>query len=394
MQARLNPYSPGAGVRPVELAGREAEIEAFDVIRHRALAGRSAQSIVLYGLRGVGKTVLLNEMADRADAEGWLTARIEAHLSGERMPFRRQIAQSLNTALRHAQGRSPKSGRLRAALATFKAFSLTASPDGGLTVGLEVEPQRGRGDTGSLPADLTDLAIDLADAAADLDAGVTVFIDEMQHLALDELAAVCQACHEASQRRSRFFVVGAGLPNLPGLLSEAKSYAERLFTYVRVDRLEPRAARAALTLPALEEGVEWVEAAADVALAASGGYPYFIQQYGQTTWNAAVSSPITVHDAQEGIRAGRDLLDHGFFRARWERATRSEREYLAAMAVDGHGPSSTGEVASRLGRQITALGPTRAKLIAKGLVFSPEHGQIGFSVPGMADFIARELERS
>ncbi|MCU1504241.1 MAG: hypothetical protein JWM12_3595 [Ilumatobacteraceae bacterium] len=378
----------------MELAGRDMEIEAFDVLRDRAVAGRPAQSIVLYGLRGVGKTVLLNELADRAIADGWITARIEADLSGERTPFRNQVAQSLNTALRHAQGRGVRSGRLRRALSTFKAFSLTASPDGSLAVGIELDPEGGRGDTGSLPADLTDLAIDLADAAIDLDAGVALFIDEMQHLSLDELAAVCQACHEASQRNLRFFVVGAGLPNLPGLLAEAKSYSERLFTYLLIDRLDPDAARAALTRPADDEGVEWADDAAAVVLDAARGYPYFIQQYGQTTWNAAAGSPITAVDAAEGVRGGRVLLDRGFFRARWERATKSERDYLAAMALDGDGPSATGEVASRLGRKITALGPTRAKLIAKGLVYSPDHGWIAFSVPGMADFIRRELEQS
>lgn len=393
MDARTNPYSPGAGVRPVELAGRDAELEAFDVLVHRAVAGRPAQSLILYGLRGVGKTVLLNEMADRARHGGWIIARVEADLSDDRVAFRAQVAQALASGLRHVQGRSERSGRLRAALATFKAFSVKAEPDGSFAVGVELDHRRGRAASGSLPADLTDLAIDLGEAAVELGAGVALFIDEMQHLSLDELAAVCQACHEAGQVNTPFFVVGAGLPNLPGVLAEARSYSERLFTFLRLDRLDASAARAALTAPSAVEGVAWHDAAADIVLSASGGYPYFIQQFGQTTWNAAIASPISGDDATEGVRAGRVLLDHGFFRARWERATRGEREYLAAMAADGDGPSSSGEVATRLDRKATALGPTRAKLIAKGLVYSPEHGLIAFTVPGMAAFIAREARQ-
>ncbi len=185
-------------------------------------------------------------------------------------------------------------------------------------------------------------------------------------------------------------MLGAGLPNLPGRLSEAKSYSERLFRYVRIDRLDPDDAAVALTKPAADEGVAWTDEAATMVLDAAGGHPYFIQQFGQTTWNAAGESPIAVLDATEGLRTGWDLLDQGFFRARWERATPAERDYLAAMAVDGEEPSSTSEVAARLGKKLTSLGPTRANLIAKGLVYVPEHGLIAFTVPGMAHFIARQ----
>lgn len=345
--------------------------------------------MVLYGLRGVGKTVLLNELADAARQDGWIVGKIEADLGSGRTPFRNQAVATLDTALRHAQGKPKSAGRFQAALRTFKSFSLGVAPDGALSIGIELDPNHGRADTGSLQADLCDLAIDLGEAAVELGVGTVLMIDEMQHLDLDELAAICQACHETVQRNLPFFVIGAGLPNLPGLLAEAKSYSERLFNYVRIDRLQRADAIVALTAPASEEQVEWEPAAIDVVVDAADGYPYFIQQFGQTSWNAAAESPINVSDATDGIRRGLEQLDHGFFRARWERATPGEREYLAAMAEDGAGPSSTGEVAQRLGRKPAALGPVRAKLISKGLVYAPEHGHIAFTVPGMAEFIAR-----
>ena len=184
-------------------------------------------------------------------------------------------------------------------------------------------------------------------------------------------------------------MIGAGLPNLPGVLAGARSYTERLFAYLRIDRLSRDDAAIALVRPAAEEGVTWTDEAVTAVVDASGGYPYLLQQFGQTTWNAAAASPIGIADAFDGIRVGRGLLDEGFFRARWDRATPAERDYLTAMAPDGDGPSSSGEVARRLGRRIASLGPVRANLIAKGLVFAPEHGQIAFTVPGMAGFIAR-----
>lgn len=394
MDPRSNPYSPGAGVPPAELAGRRAELDAFEVMTARALAGRPAQSLVFYGLRGVGKTVLLLELLGASRSAGWIAAKVEADTGPDRTPFRHQVASALSAALRQAQGRTSLGPRLRAALRTFTSFSLTASPDGSLSVGIDVEPQRGRGDTGSILADLTHLAVDLGDAALDLGTGVLLFVDEMQHLELDELAAVCQACHETSQRNLPFFVVGAGLPNLPGRLAVAKSYSERLFRYSELQRLHHEAARRALVLPASQEGVEWSAEAVHMVLSAAGGYPYFIQQFGQSTWDAALASPIVRADAVQGIRLGWEQLDRGFFRARWERAAPSERDYMAAMAVDGDGPSATHEVAARLGRKIASLGPTRANLVNKGLVYSPEQGQIAFTVPGMATFINRQAHRA
>ncbi len=385
-----NPYSPGAGLRPFELAGRDQEIATFDVLRARARQRRNGQSIILYGLRGVGKTVLLNELAEAARSDGWIVAKVEADASGSRSPFRSQIAQSLNVALRQVQGKGARGNRLKAALRTFKSFSLNAAPDGTLSVGIELEPAHGRADTGSLQADLTDLALDLGDAAVELDCGVALFIDEMQDLKVDELSAICQACHEAGQQNKPFYIVGAGLPNLPGILAEARSYAERLFNYATLGPLPPAEAAAALTRPAAHERVAWTDEAVAIVVDAAGGYPYFLQEYGSGAWDVATSSPIDTRDAAEGIRIGKARLDNGFFRSRWERATPGERDYMSAMAADGDAPSQSGEVARRLDKQPTQLGPVRAKLIAKGLVFAPEHGSIAFTVPGMADFIARQ----
>jgi len=390
MDARTNPYTPGAGVRPVELAGRDAEIESFEVILERATQGRSTRSEIYYGLRGVGKTVLLNELLGRARQRGWIAAKVEAELQEDRTPFRNQLAGSLNQALRQVHRESKTKEMFVRALRTFKSFSLKASPDGSLSIGIDIDAQPGSADTGSLLMDLTDLAVSLGEAAQESKLGCVLLVDEMQNLSIDDLAAVSQACHESSQRNLPFIVIGTGLPNLPGLLAQAKSYSERLYAYTRIDRLTATAAHEALTRPTDLEGVVWTDGAEALVLDASGYFPYLIQQYGETTWNAAASSPIDVDDARVGLRDGRAKLDAGFFLARWERATPAERAYLAAMAEDGDGPSLSGEIATRLGKKLQSLGPVRSKLISKGIVYPPDHGLVAFSVPGMAGFIHRQ----
>lgn len=390
MDARTNPYSPGAGLRPRILAGRENDIENFDVLADRAGAGLTSQSIVFTGLRGVGKTVLLHELAADAERRDWITARVEADRNDDRSTFRNDVARGLSTSLRLVRGERAGGSRFKAALRTFKSFTLSVTQAGGYSFGVEVDPEQGRADTGELYTDLTDLAIDLGGAAADIGVGVAVFVDEMQDLSKPEMSAICRACHEAGQRSIPFFVIGAGLPNLPGQLAEAESYAERLFEYRTIDRLAPPSAQEALVGPSRERGVDWMPEAASLVEEASNGYPYFIQQFGKTIWDAAPVSPITDVDARNGIVVGLEQLDRGFFTARWNRATPVERDYLAAMATDGPGPSSSGTVASRLGKSTSQLGPTRASLIGKGIIYAPEYGVVAFTVPGMADFIARQ----
>jgi hypothetical protein len=392
VDARTNPYTPGAGVRPAELAGRARELEDFDVLLERVRLTRPVRSDIFYGLRGVGKTVLLNEMLGRARLRGWIAAKVEAELQEDRTPFRNQLAGALNQALRQVHPDSRTKELFLKALRTFKSFSLKASPDGSLSIGIDidVDDQRGVADTGSLPLDLTELALSLGAAARESEIGALLFIDEMQNLSIDDLAAICQACHESGQQNLPFIVVGTGLPNLPGLLAEAKSYSERLFDFGSMGALEGPAAREALIAPALREDVQWSGEAEELVMRASGGFPYFIQQFGETTWNAAATSPISADDARLGVRDGQDKLDRGFYLARWERATPAEREYLAAMAVDGDGPSASGEIAARLGKRVQSLGPARSKLISKGLIYAPDHGLIAFSVPGMAGFVDRQ----
>ncbi|MGH2680109.1 MAG: ATP-binding protein [Actinomycetota bacterium] len=390
MNPARNPYSPGAGLRPRELAGRDREMASFDVLRERAQNQLTSRSVVMTGLRGVGKTVLLNELADRAREDNWIVAKVEADSSDDGRPFRQQVAQGLNRALREVVGGPGPADRLRRALGTFKSFSLQTDPSGGLAIGIEIDPERGRADTGSLDTDLTDLVLDLGAAVADLRAGVALFVDEMQDLSEDELVALCQACHEAGQHEAQFYVVGAGLPSLPRVLAEARSYSERLFEYWPIGALDDDDASSALIRPAEDIGVAWDSDAVVSVVRRSEGYPYFLQEFGKAAWDFAPGPSITVGDARAGIQVGTNSLDHGFFRSRWERATPSEREYMRAMAEEGDGPSQSGEVAKRLGKKSTAVGPARANLIHKGLVYAPEHGVIAFTVPGMADFIKRQ----
>lgn len=345
------------------------------------------------GLRGVGKTVLLNELAAAAGRDGWIVAKVEADRGDNRRSFREQVARSLNRSLREVTGSHEMAVRLRHALSTFKAFSLRTDPSGGLAIGIEIDPGRGRGDTGALEVDLADLALDLSSAAMGRGAGVVLFVDELQDLDLDELGALCQACHEAGQRNAQFYLVGAGLPSLPGLLADARSYAERLFDYWPIGALSPQAAADAIVRPAHNAGAEWGVGAVELLVDRSAGYPYFLQEFGKATWGFAPAPTFTLADAEAGVQAGTESLDHGFFRSRWDRATPAERDYMRAMAEDGDAPSQSGEVARRLRRRPNLVGPLRANLIRKGLVYAPEHGAIAFTVPGMATFIARQPEQ-
>ena len=392
MDPALNPYSPGAGLRPPDLAGREREIRDFTVLRQRAANGLTSRSIVMSGLRGVGKTVLLNELASGARREGWIVGKVEADRGESRRTFREEVAGTLNRALREATGAFELGARLRRALGTFRAFSLRTDPSGGLAVGIEIDPERGRGDTGALETDLTDLVLDLSAAAMDRGVGLALFVDELQDLSRGELGALCQACHEAGQAEAQFYLVGAGLPSLPGLLAEARSYAERLFDYWSIGALTDQAANDALVRPARAAGVAWDGEAAGLLVRRSAGYPYFLQEFGKATWDFAPGPSITLADAEAGLTVGTASLDRGFFTSRWERATPAERAYMRAMAVDGEGPSQSGEVARRMSKRPGSVGPARAGLIHKGLIYSPEHGVIAFTVPGMADFIGRQPE--
>ncbi len=387
MDPVVNPYSPGAGRPPAALVGREGQLAAWDVALRRVTAGRDAQSVVLYGLRGVGKTVLLSRFARMAREREWIVAQVEAK---SQKSMRDMVGEALHDDLVDL-ARPGVGKRVLKALKTALSFKASYDAAGTWNFGLDLNEAPGGGaDTGTFESDLGKLLRDLSDAAADQGIGVALLVDEAQDLPNDELIALCTVVHAANQRQERLVVGLAGLPSLPRKLAEAKSYAERLFSYHTVDALSHAEAAAALTDPAESEGVTWMEDAVENVVDAAGGFPYFLQQFGQDTWNAAPSSPVTLADAKLGVARGQLALDTGFFRIRWDRATASEKEYLKAMAVDGDGGSSSGTVAARLGKRIGALGPTRANLISKGLIYSPDHGIVAYTVPAMAAFVNRQ----
>ena len=386
MDERTNPYSPGAGLRPTALVGRDEELQGWGVALERIEDARLTRSVVLHGLRGVGKTVLLGEFHEMARDRNWLTVIIEANTGS---PFRDSLARTLYPVVRELA--RPRAGdKLKKALATFKTFSVKVDSAGMWSFGLDVAPAPGRGDSGELETDLSELIKDLADAAQEQGRGFALLIDEAQDLTRDELKALCAISHKAGQRNWPFLLALAGLPNLPRLLSEAKSYAERLYAYQEISQLSNDAAMEALTRPAAGEGVSWDDEAVTYVVTRTRGYPYFLQEYGQATWNAAGGATLTYDDARVGAASGQAHLDAGFYRTRWERATPGQRAYLEAMAPDGDGPSRSSQVAARLGKNPTGVGPIRDTLIKKGLIYAPEHGLVAYTVPGMATFIARQ----
>lgn len=389
MRPEINPYSPGSGRRPPQLAGRSAELQAFETLRARVANRRSDRGIVLTGLRGVGKTVLLNEMHRMADDADWLTVRIEARRdeAGARA-VKSALARELIVAGRRLN-RASLTSRMRNALGTIASFNARIGATG---IELGVAMNHGRADSGDVEVDLLELVDDVASALAEQGRAFGLFVDEMQDLDAETMGALIAAQHAAGQRELPFYVIGAGLPNLPRVLTEARSYAERLFTYRPLGQLSEADSARALVDPAQQLGVDYEPAAIDVILDASGGYPYFLQEFGQAAWNIAPDLRITADDATAAVQFGVETLDAGFYRSRWEKATPSERRVLAAMAPDADAPSGTSIVAERLGLQPNSIGPYRANLIAKGLVYSPEHGFIAFTVPGMAAYIARSQD--
>ena len=384
-----NPYAPGAGQRPPELAGRDREISQFEVVLERVARGRPERSMVLTGLRGVGKTVLLNTFRSMAMQRLWGTGKIEAR---PEQSIRRPVAAALHMAVRELAPRHRAPDRIEYFLAVLKAFALRDSkaPKGTSVttqLGIDVPAARGRADSGDLEIDLTELFADAASVAADLSVGIALFIDEMQDVPAPDISALCAACHELSQNGGPLIVVGAGLPHLPSVLSASKSYSERLFRYVRIDRLERGAADLALIAPAEREEVTFEPGALDALYRAADGYPYFVQAYGKVTWDVATGSPVTANDVGVAAPEAEGELAVGFFGSRYERATPAEREYMRAMASLGDDPVPTSAVAEELGRKPSSLSPARDGLIKKGLIYSSERGVIAFTVPHFGKFL-------
>ncbi|WP_213451106.1 ATP-binding protein [Rhizomonospora bruguierae] len=395
-----NPYAPGAGQRPPELAGRGRELEVFDVVLERVARGRPERSLMLTGLRGVGKTVLLNTLRSQAINRLWGTGKIEARPD---QSVRRPVAAALHMAVRELAPHHRAPDRVDAFLGVLKAFALRSNASNAKLrerwqPGIDGPAASGRADSGDIEIDLVELFTDAATVATDVGTGIALFIDEMQDLAPTDVSALCAACHELSQLGAPLIVVGAGLPHLPAVLSAAKSYSERLFRYQRIDRLDRIAADQALGAPAQREGVEYEQKALDVLYEQSGGYPYFVQAYGKATWDHAPRSPITAADVRVAAPDAEAELAVGFFGSRFERATPAEREYMRAMAtLATEGPDADGqdmdaavptaEIARALGRKPASLSPARDALIKKGLIYSGERGTVAFTVPHFGRYL-------
>ncbi len=386
-----NPYAPGAGQRPPELAGRDEQLTAFDIVLERVSRGRPERSLLLVGLRGVGKTVLLNALRSAAVRAGWGTGKLEARPDQR---LRRPLASAMHQAVRELG--HPATAEVSHVLGVVKAFGsrdatgATTRLRDRWTGGIDAPAVTGRADSGDIEIDLVELLTDVGGLAADVGRGVAIFVDEMQDLGADDVSALCAACHEMGQAALPVIVVGAGLPHLPAVLSASKSYSERLFRYARIDRLDAPAAALALTAPAQEEDAVWDPGALDAMYAVTGGYPYFVQAYGKAVWDRAPRSPITADDVAVAAPDAEGELAVGFFGSRYERATPAEREYLRAMA-DAASPDepsvATSDVARLLERKPQSLSPARDALLKKGLIYSAERGRIAFTVPHFGRYL-------
>ncbi len=394
-----NPYAPGAGQRPPELAGRDSELAAFDVVLERIARGRPQRSLVLTGLRGVGKTVLLNALRSAAVRHSWGTGKLEARPDQR---LRRPLAAALHLAVREL-GHS-QAGEAEHVLGVLKAFAMREDGDAARGAklrdrwqpGIDVPAVNGRADSGDIEIDLVELLTDVGGLAADTGRGIAVFIDEMQDLQAPDVSALCAAAHEISQTGLPFVVVGAGLPHLPAVLSASKSYSERLFAYSRIDRLDRAACEQALRTPAQEEDADFKDDALEALYAMTAGYPYFVQAYGKVSWDLAPASPITADDVRVAGPEAEAELAVGFFGSRYERATPAEREYLRAMADLSYAEHdgavvddvvATSAIADHLGKKAQSLSPARDALIKKGLVYSGERGRIAFTVPHFGRYL-------
>jgi hypothetical protein len=378
-----NPFSPGAGTPPPAFLGRDELIDSYGVALRRTIAGRPGKSIMPIGLRGVGKTVLLNRFDQMAHDEGLVSAFIEAPETGD---FEHLLAARLRSILLELD-KGPVSRAVKRALGTLKSFSYNL-PDG-TSISLNVDAIAGSADSGVLAEDTTDLLVAVGEAATDRGRGLLLAIDEVQYLGADELAALISAIHRTVQLRLPVILVGAGLPQLPGLAGNAKSYAERLFDFPEIGSLGESDARAVLETPAEDQGVEFTSDALDSLLSFTQGYPYFLQEWGYHVWNAAPESPISLDDVNLAARDVQRRLDENFFRVRMDRLTPAEKKYLIAMADLGPGPHRSGDIAAKLNVKVESVAPRRSGLIQKGMVYSPAHGDTAFTVPMFDDFLRR-----
>ena len=387
MDPILNPYAPGAGAQPPELAGRADLRDVARTALIRTKIGRSSKSILMVGLRGVGKTVLLERIREEAESNGIYTLQIEAP---ENRSFPSVMVPQLRLTLLKISNREAAKVLAQRALRGLAGFVKTLKVEyQGIGLTLNSVPEAGLADSGDLETDLQDL-LEVVGAAAKADQScVALFVDELQYVKEDELAALITALHRTSQRGLPVTMVGAGLPQVRGRMGKAKSYAERLFEFPEIGPLSPEDAKLAIAKPARDEGVEIEPIALDAIVAQTQCYPYFLQEWGKHVWDVAESSPITGSHVEVASRQAVADLDASFFLVRFDRLTPTEKRYLRAMAQLGQGPHRSGDIASVLDRAVTSLAPTRSQLINKGMIWSPNHGDTAFTVPMFDEFMVR-----
>lgn len=387
MNASNNPFAPGAGTQPPELTGRTENLDRAQIILDRIKAGRSDRSSLLVGLRGVGKTVLLNRIQKIAIEKGYYTVLIESpeekNIAELLSPYLRQILLQLDLI----KGAKEK---LRNAVAALRAFASTFKVEIG-DIGLGVTPSAGAADSGTLDKDLTDLLVSIGEAAKESSSAVALFIDELQYVKVKELGALLAGIHRVGQLNLPLVIFGAGLPQLAGLTGKAKSYAERLFEFQQIGPLSKEDAEAAIREPIERAGASIDANALSLLVEETEGYPYFLQEWGLHTWNYAPHPNITLIDIKNATVAATKALDQSFFRVRFDRLTKGEKEYLRAMADLGRGPHRSGDIASKLNRGVDKVAPVRANIIAKGMIYSPAYGDNAFTVPKFDEYMKRVI---
>lgn len=384
-----NPFAPGAGSQPPELAGRDDIIADATIALQRILNGKHDRSQMLLGLRGTGKTVLLNKIEAIAEENGYLTSFIEAP---EDKPLTELLYPKIHQVLRKLSLMENAKEKAYLALRALKSFaSVFKISMGDVSIAVDAEP--GIADSGNLEFDLTDLFIRVGEAARAAGKGWALFVDEVQYLKEEELAAVIVALHRISQKQLPVMFFGAGLPQIAGLSGDAKSYAERLFRFSTIGPLDNQSAQKAIAEPIRDEDASISEAALSEIIHRTEGYPYFLQEWGYQSWNIAENSPIEENDVKVASDAALRRLDEGFFNVRFDRLTPKEREYVVAMSELGKGPYRSSDVADQLKEPPSKLGPRRAQIINNGMIYSPEYGDIDFTVPMFDDYLRRNWKR-
>lgn len=387
-----NPYTPNAGSEPEFFIGRESQTENFSTLLKRLNQGRTERSMIITGLRGVGKTVLLNKFSEIAKDAGWQAIEYEAEKHDD-TTFRHSIFSRFRNTLLNISPRERWTERARHAAGVLKSFAVSVDPQGAYSLSWDINPSEGYGDNGILSLDLVDVFLAVGEVAKEKGTGIVLLVDEVQSLKASQLESLIQAIHKTVQNKLPITFVGAGLPQVVKIAGDAKSYSERLFRFPTIDHLSPEEARQALTKPAERENVSYDKEAVDLAVEITHGYPYFIQELGYQVWLIAENNHITTNDIYAAKEAYEAELDNSFFRVRFDRATPTQTAYMRAMAELGPEPQKAADVASLMKRESSQVAPTRSKLIEMGLLYTPQHGYAAFTVPDFDKFMMRSVPK-